>query len=330
MTDVRFEAPAKQRVWDFNTELFAGKRPVAEILADHCSASVEFNAGCPMDLLQGASAIAQGFVEPLRRALPDVSRRTLLFFADAAGDSGWVTAVGNYAGTFQAPLFGIAPTGRPVFIRFGEFYRIESGRIAGCHLILDLLDLMRQAGAFPLRASLGEAIVVPGPATQDGIVRASLPRDEGRKSLKLVVDMIDGLMRYDPDTGDFGVMRHADFWHPDFMWYGPAGIGTTRGIDGFIAGHQRPFLTAFPDRKGIGHEAELAEGNYTATFGWPSLGATHAGGGWLGLAPTHRKITMRVMDWWRRDGDLLAENWVLIDIPDLLRQLGMDLFESEG
>ena len=36
------------------------------------------------------------------------------------------------------------------------------------------------------------------------------------------------------------------------------------------------------------------------------------------------------MDWWRRDGDLLAENWVLIDIPDLLRQLGMELFEDAG
>ena len=287
MTDVRFDSPAKQRVWDFNAELFAGGRPTTEIVMDHCNDSVEFNAGCPMDRLAGASAIAQGFVEPLRRALPDVSRRTLLFFGDDVGDSGWVTVVGNYAGVFQAPLFGIKPTGRPVFIRFGEFYRIESGRIAGCHLLLDLLDLMRQAGAFPLRASLGEAIVVPGPATQDGIVRAPLPEDDGRKSLKLVADMIEGLMRYDPNTGDLDVMRHADFWHPDFMWYGPAGIGTTRGIDGFIAGHQRPFLTAFPDRKATGHDAELAEGNYTATFGWPSLGATHAGAaGWGWRQPT--------------------------------------------
>lgn len=328
MPDSRFESPAKQRVWDFNVELFDGDRPGDEILADHCSDLVEFNCNCPMDRLQGASAIAQGLIEPLRLALPDVSRRTLLFFGDGDEDSGWVTAVGNYVGKFKAPLFGIAPTGRPVFIRFGEFYRIESGRITGCHLMLDLLDLMRQAGAFPLRASLGEAIVVPGPATQDGIIRASLPEQQGRQSMKLVVGMIDGLMRYDPANGDFGVMRHADFWHPDFMWYGPAGIGATRGIDGFIDGHQRPFLRAFPDRKGVGHEAELAEGNYVGTFGWPSLGATHAGGGWLGLAPTHKKITMRVMDWWRRDGELLAENWVLIDIPDLLRQLGMELFEN--
>ncbi len=35
---------------------------------------------------------------------------------------------------------------------------------------------------------------------------------------------------------------------------------------------------------------------------------------------------MRVMDWWRRDGDLLSENWIFIDIPELLHQLGRDIF----
>ena len=85
MTDVRFDSPAKQRVWNFNEALFAGERPATEIVMDHCNDSVEFNAGCPMDRLVGASAIAQGFVEPLRRALPDVSRRTLLFFGDDVG-----------------------------------------------------------------------------------------------------------------------------------------------------------------------------------------------------------------------------------------------------
>ena len=35
---------------------------------------------------------------------------------------------------------------------------------------------------------------------------------------------------------------------------------------------------------------------------------------------------MRVMDFWRRDGDRFRENWVLIDIPELLLQMGVDLF----
>ena len=37
---------------------------------------------------------------------------------------------------------------------------------------------------------------------------------------------------------------------------------------------------------------------------------------------------MRVMDLWRRDGDKFSENWILIDIPELLMQMDVDLFEQ--
>ena len=47
---------------------------------------------------------------------------------------------------------------------------------------------------------------------------------------------------------------------------------------------------------------------------------------WIGLAPTGKPVTMRVMDFWRCEGSLLAENWVMIDIPHLLLQMGVDVF----
>jgi predicted ester cyclase len=121
-------------------------------------------------------------------------------------------------------------------------------------------------------------------------------------------------------------MGQARFWHPDMVWYGPSGIGTTRGLNGFEDYHQRPFLHAFPDRQGGDHKARLAEGSYAATTGWPSLSATHLGQ-YLGCPPTGKQVGMRVMDFWRRKGDLLVENWVFIDMIDLFLQLGVDLFE---
>jgi hypothetical protein len=36
---------------------------------------------------------------------------------------------------------------------------------------------------------------------------------------------------------------------------------------------------------------------------------------------------MRVMDFWRREGDRLAENWVFIDKIDLLQQMGVGVFQ---
>ena len=68
----------------------------------------------------------------------------------------------------------------------------------------------------------------------------------------------------------------------------------------------------------------IAEGAFVASTGWPSVQATHAGD-YLGVAAAHRRIGMRVMDHWRRDGAWLAENWVLIDLPHLMLQMGVDL-----
>ena len=37
---------------------------------------------------------------------------------------------------------------------------------------------------------------------------------------------------------------------------------------------------------------------------------------------------MRVCDWWRREGNVLVENWVFVDVPDLLLQIDYDLFSK--
>ena len=140
---------------------------------------------------------------------------------------------------------------------------------------------------------------------------------------RLVEAMIAGLGQFDGHALE--TMGMERFWHPKMMWYGPGGIGANRGIAGFQDYHQRPFLVAFPDRKGGNHKCRLGDGAFFATTGWPSVTATHAGP-YLGAPATNRRIGMRVMDWWRRDDAMLRENWVFIDIPDLFLQFGVDLF----
>jgi predicted ester cyclase len=69
----------------------------------------------------------------------------------------------------------------------------------------------------------------------------------------------------------------------------------------------------------------VAEGMYAAGGIWDWLYATHEGE-YFGLAPTGIPITIRDFDWWRREGDLLVENWIRIDLIDIFQQLGVDLF----
>ena len=63
-----------------------------------------------------------------------------------------------------------------------------------------------------------------------------------------------------------------------------------------------------------------------ASTGWPSVRATHSSD-YLGAPATHKSIGMRVMDWWRVTDKTIAENWVLIDLPELLLQMGVDVLE---
>jgi len=295
------------------------------LLAGASEAETPWRLSHPINTLCGPDAFAAGFLAPLRAAFPDAERRTDILIGGAFEGSNWVAVMGHYAGTFAAPFLGIPATQGLAFLRSGEFYRIERGAIAEALILLDLVDLMRQAGAMPPPKSPGAELLVPGPATHDGILLGASDAEESRLSRDLMEAMAAGLRAYDGRSLES--MGQERFWHRTMMWYGPCGIGSNRGLKGFQTYHQIPFLAAFPDRRGAGHRARFGDGRYACLCGWPSPKATHSGP-YLGVPATGRGVTMRVMDFYRREGDRLAENWVFIDLPDLMLQLGVDLLPA--
>ena len=279
----------------------------------------------PVDECSGAAEIADALWRPLRSALPDLQRRDSILIAGGSDGRDLVAAMGHLQGTFTGSLFDIPPTHGVVHIRYGEVHHLLDGRISTTWMIADMLDLMRQAGCYPIAPALGAEGRWPGPATQDGILPDIVDPAGGAKSLNLVRQMHAGLLRFDGKRLES--MDHEQYWTPDFLWYGPSGIGTTRGLRGFRVHHQIPFLRAFPDRRVEHHFGQVGDGNYAVTGGWPSVVATHLGPGFLAMPPTGKPVGMRVMDFYRVEDDLIAENWVPIDMIDLLRQMGVDVFE---
>ncbi|MDT3437167.1 ester cyclase [Haloarcula sp. 1CSR25-25] len=297
---------------------------VEEFISEHYQDDAVVRCPAPMDDCEGTEAIAQGLWEPLLTAFPDLQRNDYILLGNECDGEEWVAATGDLVGTFEHEWLDIPPTEQATFLRFGEFHRFEDGQIAETRLQIDMLDVLRQAG-YTLFPSLAPEITIPGPATHDGVMLDDRDPTESEQTLQLVEDMIfEGLGSFE-EEGLYG-MGLDEYWHEDFMWYGPAGIGTTRGIDGFQEYHQGPFLEAFPDRWSDEDDVRFAEDTYAAWHGWPSMFATHTGDGWLGLPATGEDVTMRVMDFWRREEDRLAENWVFIDMIDLLDQIGVDVF----
>jgi len=316
----------KRLVHDFSSTVRdASADDIGALLTEYYHENADWQGPAPVGKLDGVDAITTGFWEPLLTSVPDLQKNEYVLFGGSFDGAEWVCTTGRFVGTFERDWLDIPATGGPIWIQYGEFHRLEDSRIVETRTIFDVLDVIHQAG-FRVLPSLAPEVVAPGPSTQDGVLLDDCDQESSDRTLQLVEDMIfEGLHSYE-EAGLEG-MGMEEYWHEDFMWYGPAGIGTTRGIDAFQACAQGPLLEALPDRRGGNHISRIAEGNYCASTGWPSVTATHTGSGWLGLPATGREVEMRVIDVWRREGDLLAENWVFIDIIDLLEQLDLDVFD---
>jgi predicted ester cyclase len=294
-------------------------------LAELATPDTVWRVAHPVNDLVGRAAVLEGWLRPLRAALPGCLRRDEIVIGGTShtGSGAWVATLGHYVGNLTRPLFGVAPTDRLVFLRCGEFYRIEEDRVVEAYLLPDLLDLMRQTGRTPVPLVLGTEMLFPGPASHDGVLPEASDRSDA--SLALVEAMLADLRTYDPATFESpGQTGEHGYWHHDMLWYGPAGVGANFTFAGFQRDHRIPFLTAFPDRVGGNHFARFGDGDYVASGGWPSMTMTHAGP-YLGVPPTRRPMTLRVMDLWRVGGGKIMENWVLLDFLHLLDQMGVDI-----
>ncbi len=279
----------------------------------------------PFGCLEGADAYFGTCLAPLHVAMPDLERRDMIVMAGTTPEGqDWVGAMGNYMGTFAAPFLDIPPTGHLAHMRYHEFFRIDGGKVIEMQAIWDLPELMMQARAWPMAPQLGAFLCTPAPMSGDGLVITG----DGRGAHDHVVSMLTDLCRH-PDDPDPKVMQLEKYWHPQFNWYGPAGIGAARGISGFRNWHQIPFLRAMPDRKldamGDLQSHWVSEGAYVCETGWPNMRLTLSSDGWMGIAPAGKEVLLRSLDFWRLEGDLIRENWVLVDLLDLYNQIDVDV-----
>jgi len=311
--------------------LFLGDANAEEIIAEHAV----FDVAWPVNRLEGRAAIMSEFVEPMRSALTAVQRRDLLFIGgqnirEPGGT--WCACVTHYVGNFDQPLFGLLPSKSMTFLRSGEFYRVEDGKITEAKIILDLPSTMLLARRMPIDM-LGAEISFPAPATQDGLCPTT---GNGKASLDCVEGMLGALSSgYDPETFSSPSQTGTDgYWADDMLWYGPAGVGSNYLWDGFVKDHREDFLRAFPDRVGGNHYCRIGDGNYAAVSGWPSMTMTFQGD-YLGQKADGRALTLRVMDFYRCDFALgpkgkIKENWVTLDYGDLFHQMGRDLIAESN
>jgi len=324
----------KKLVWDFWAALETGSK--AEVF-DSCvsvmAPDMPWNGPDPINALLGPEAFATEFWLPFSAAFSNPQRESHLFFGgpsngrkDGQKDGRmWVCGTGYFKGVFSHDWLGIPASGNNVRIRWGEFCLVENGRITAIYFLLDLVDLLRQAGFAVLPPDRGEQGVWPAPNNDNGVLLAGQDEDESDRTLKLIRSFLfEGLNVY--DEKNLESMGVANYFHPGVQWYGPGGIGACDGLRQFEELHQRHWLHAFPDRAVQDLDCLFAEGSYTGGSGWAAVHATQKGQ-YLDCPATGRRLVVNGLDFWRREGDQFTENWVFVDMVHLFRQFGVDLFD---
>lgn len=135
----------------------------------------------------------------------------------------------------------------------------------------------------------------------------------------VIEGMVDGL-------NDHRIADIGEFFSSGFNWFGNTGCGTKKGLRAFQENWQKPFQAAFSDKSCI-DEARLYMGEWAAAFGRQE--ATHSGT-FMGVEPTGKRIEIRYMDFWKVVDGKILDNYVMVDFPHVLAQLGVDVFNGEG
>ncbi len=320
----------KSLILSFYDEIEAANaNSIAKVIRKFTKPDLQWYGVYPFNEQKGGDAVAEVFWIPFLSAWSNVQRRQDIFLAGTSeiDNTDWVISMGHFMGLLDGNWLGLPASRKIAFLRYADFNCIKDGKIIRSSFFCDLIGLMHQLGLNPLPLQTGASFVYPGPRTHDGLLIEPQDQQESQKTLKLVNQMIGDLTVLNKNEND---CPHPDLlkktWHEDMIWYGPAGIGASYTIPRYQEQHQFPFRRGLKDKVFNGHICRFAEGNYAGFFGWPNLTNTPIGG-FLGLPASNIAADMRVVDIYRREGEKLSENWVLIDLPWWLKQQGVDVLE---
>ena len=142
--------------------------------------------------------------------------------------------------------------------------------------------------------------------------------EQSKMTLAVVKAMEEAL-----STNSNNMEKH---FHKDFRWMGNNGCGTKKSLEEFRNNWQLPLRAAFSDRI-YNTDKFLVDGEWASCFG--HIDAVHSGE-FMGIEPTNKRVKIHYTDFWEVKDGLIVDNWVTVDFPGILSQLGVDIFNGLG
>ena len=91
--------------------------------------NAQINASHPINEATDGTGYVDDVIAPIMVAFEGCTRQNYIVLGGEYLGTEWVTSTGYFHGYFSKPLYGIPPNGKLAFLRFGEFHRVEGGKI---------------------------------------------------------------------------------------------------------------------------------------------------------------------------------------------------------
>jgi predicted SnoaL-like aldol condensation-catalyzing enzyme len=232
----------------------------------------------------------QTFWRELLTGFPDLTATVDV----AVADHDRVMAFLTWRGRQTGPFAGQPPRGRDLELHTSELFRLEAGRIAEHHAVVDY-SILRTFGLRPLRA--------PGPP------RAALagPHEPTERENTAVV-----LAAYREVLTEHRLDRASVYYEHDYLHHNAQMPAVPNGVPAFVEYFAGNFA-AFPDLTATVDQV-VASGDRVMVFAtWRG----HFTGLSRGRRPTGKRLLMRTSDVFRLAGGRVAEHWEVVDYSGL-------------
>ena len=184
---------------------------------------------------------------PFNLAFDNVTFSQLIFASEEKYATTTTYGKGRWKGDI-ATVPGSQRIGEEVTIRIYDFYIMRDDKIFYNWMLLDMVELMYEAGYRVLpKARLPEGWV-QAPAAMDGIP-APISRLVNHSLNPLSVAMAEEVLTFDLVTG---TSTASPLWAADMRWYGPFGIGYAENRELYTEHFLMPLREAFSETVGGG------------------------------------------------------------------------------
>ena len=189
---------------------------------------VKINSFYPINEFIGVKNLKDKIWVPLFEAFPDLERRENIVVGGAFRDKVLVGSYSVLSGYFRNSWLGIKPNNKMINLRCCEIHELKENKIIESHILIDVMDFLRQCDISTINPSRGSEGAWLPPINTDGVNFFEKDIEVSNLNLKQALEMGRSL-NIKPEKENLSdnelkerLLNHPqkEYWHNKMIRYG--------------------------------------------------------------------------------------------------------------